>query len=412
MQYLKVGVAATIMFGPFVDKTDGVTLKTDATTITDIDHATTGIFLSKNGAAAAIRSQAVTASVADAYGMMKVTLSITDTGTVGTLDVLFAKAATYLPVHKCFMVLPALVYDSLVGGTDNLQVDTIQWIGVAPLALSSQQIQAVVPTTSKVDVETIKTQAVTCGAGVTVLASVGTAVTATAQTGDSYAIVNGASGLVNIKADTTAILVDTGTTLDGRIPAALTANGNMKSSVMEFLATALTETAGLITAAFKQFFNVATPTGTLNVIPRVTLTDTVTTYTGNTLQTGDVANLIATVGVAGAGLTALGDTRIANLDATVSSRTKPADTQAAVTTVTNLTNAPTAGDLTATMKSSVTAAVPTAAAIGTDAASKVLVTPAQKIVTNGSGQVDVNVQSINDTALTGNGSALTPWGPV
>lgn len=42
----------------------------------------------------------------------------------------------------------------------------------------------------KVDLESIKTQAVTCAAGVTVLASVGTAATMTAQTGDAYAIVN------------------------------------------------------------------------------------------------------------------------------------------------------------------------------------------------------------------------------
>lgn len=82
---------------------------------------------------------------------------------------------------------------------------------------------------------------------------------------------------------------------------------------------------------------------------------TVTTYTGNTPQTGDA---YARIGVAGAGLTALGDSRIANLDATVSSRTKPADTQAAVTTVTNLTNAPTSGDFTAAMKSSLNAATP------------------------------------------------------
>jgi hypothetical protein len=88
-------------------------------------------------------------------------------------------------------------------------------------------------------------------------------------------------------------------------------------------------------------------------IPNVTLADTVTTYTGDTPQTGDG---YARMGAAGAGLTALGDTRIANLDAAISSRTKPADTQAAVTTVTNLTNAPTAGDLTATMKTSVTTA--------------------------------------------------------
>lgn len=60
----------------------------------------------------------------------------------------------------------------------------------------------------------------------------------------------------------------------------------------------------------------------------------------------------------------------ANVDTTISSRTKPADTQAAVTlvtTTTNLTNAPTAGDLTATMKTSVTtaatAATPIAAAV-------------------------------------------------
>lgn len=90
-------------------------------------------------------------------------------------------------------------------------------------------------------------------------------------------------------------------------------------------------------------------------------------YSGNTVQTGDAYGRL---GVAGVGLTNLGDTRIANLDATVSSRTKPADTQAAVTlvaTTTNLTNAPTAGDLTATMKTSVTtaatAATPTAAAV-------------------------------------------------
>src|SRR3990167_10206195 len=49
----------------------------------------------------------------------------------------------------------------------------------------------------------------------------------------------------------------------------------------------------------------------------VILADTVTTYTGNTPQTGDA---FARIGAAGASLTALGDARIANLDAAVSSR--------------------------------------------------------------------------------------------
>jgi hypothetical protein len=127
-------------------------------------------------------------------------------------------------------------------------------------------------------------------------------------------------------------------------------SGVIKSNLAQILGTALTETAGYLAAAFKQFFNIASPTSTLNLLTAVT---TLTTYTGNTPQTGDS---YARIGAAGAGLTALGDARVANLDAAISTRTKPADTQAAVTTVTNLTNAPTAGDLTATMKTSVTSA--------------------------------------------------------
>lgn len=50
------------------------------------------------------------------------------------------------------------------------------------------------------------------------------------------------------------------------------------------LSTTLTETAGQIAAAFKQFFDVGTPTGTMKAITAV---GTLTTYTGNTPQTGD-----------------------------------------------------------------------------------------------------------------------------
>lgn len=108
----------------------------------------------------------------------------------------------------------------------------------------------------------------------------------------------------------------------------------------------------------------------------VILADTLTTYTGNTPQTGDS---FARIGVAGVGLTNLGDTRIANLDAAVTTRmatyTQPTGFLAAafpsgtvanttnitagtITTATNLTNAPTAGDFTATMKTSLNAATP------------------------------------------------------
>lgn len=74
-------------------------------------------------------------------------------------------------------------------------------------------------------------------------------------------------------------------------------SGVIKSNLAQILGTALTETAGQIAAAFKQFFNIASPTSTMNAIT-------------------------------------------------------------AVTTATNLTNAPTSGDFTAAMKTSLNAATP------------------------------------------------------
>jgi len=128
MKFLKQSTAAAIPFGPFLDKTDGVTLEVGAGIITSIDHATTGIFLSKNGGAGAIRHQAVTPSTLDAYGMFLVTLDTTDTNAVGRLRVMMAEAATFLPVWDDFMIVNANVYDSLfaAAATDYLKVDTIQ----------------------------------------------------------------------------------------------------------------------------------------------------------------------------------------------------------------------------------------------------------------------------------------------
>lgn len=80
-------------------------------------------------------------------------------------------------------------------------------------------------------------------------------------------------------------------------------SGVIKANLAQILGTALTETAGQLAAAFRQFFNIASPTSTMNLITAVT---TVTT----------------------------------------------------TTTATNLTNAPTNGDFTATMKTSLNAATP------------------------------------------------------
>jgi hypothetical protein len=108
---LRQSTAVVVQFGPFVDKTDAVTLETGL--VSALDHGTTGIFLSKNGGTLTIRHAAVTASSYDAHGCYKVTLDTTDTNTLGTLRVIYTDAATCLPVWQDFMVITANEWDSM-----------------------------------------------------------------------------------------------------------------------------------------------------------------------------------------------------------------------------------------------------------------------------------------------------------
>lgn len=72
--------------------------------------------------------------------------------------------------------------------------------------------------------------------------------------------------------------------------------GVVKANLVQILATALTETAGQIAAAFKQFFNIASPTGTVNLIPVVT---TVTNAPPDTTASGNAAAVINNWGTNG-----------------------------------------------------------------------------------------------------------------
>lgn len=285
-------------------------------------------------------------------------------------------------------------------------------------------------------------------------------------------------------------LVFAGLTISGVIPNACIGTFKLSpvpANTTQFLGTAPTEGgAGRLAAAFTKFFDKATPTGTINSLPdavagatngvfiagtnaATTITtgltahligtvDTVTTYTGNTPQTGDA---YARVGAAGAGLTALGDTRIANLDATVSSRTKPADTQAAVTlvaTTTNLTNlpaVPTDWLAAAGVKADAVTKIQAGLATPTNitAASGVALAASQHVIVDsgtittytgntpqtgdnfavvkaggtgdlaaiqaqtdqllfdGSGYVKANIKAVNDVTVNGDGTPGTEWGP-
>jgi hypothetical protein len=129
MKYLKQSTAAVIPFGPALLPSDGVTLVTSL--VTALDHASTGIFLIKNGSAGAVRHATVTATTYDSYGNYLVTLDATDTNTLGRLRVMYAAAATTAPIWEDFTVLSANIYDSLIAGTDLFDVSATQLAGQA-----------------------------------------------------------------------------------------------------------------------------------------------------------------------------------------------------------------------------------------------------------------------------------------
>jgi hypothetical protein len=122
MQYLKADTAATILIGPFVDATDGVTpetgvtlggadqaelMKHDGTSFVDISGRT---FTHKAG------------------GVYTLALSTADTDTEGRLSVFIGDTDVCLPIVKDFTVVNANVFDSLFAAatTDYLQVDALQ----------------------------------------------------------------------------------------------------------------------------------------------------------------------------------------------------------------------------------------------------------------------------------------------
>lgn len=123
MQLLKQSTSVVVQFGPFVDAGDGVTLESGL--VSALDNGTTGIMLSKNGGTLAVRNATVTASSYDAHGCYKVTLDTTDTGTLGTLRMIYTDATTCLPVWRDFLVVRADVFDGMCS-TDYMQVDVKQ----------------------------------------------------------------------------------------------------------------------------------------------------------------------------------------------------------------------------------------------------------------------------------------------
>ena len=129
-RYLKQSTAFTFRIGPFVDSTDGVTAETG------LSIAQADIQISKNGGAFAQTSASPT-TTHDTDGWYQCPLTTTDTNTLGPLTVQINMSGA-LPVWEHFMVMPANAYDSLVGGSDTLEVDVTDIAGASVSTTTAQ----------------------------------------------------------------------------------------------------------------------------------------------------------------------------------------------------------------------------------------------------------------------------------
>lgn len=125
-RWLKQSTTADVVIGPFIDDTDGKTPETG------LSIAQADCQLSKNGGAAAQKNSA-TAATHLGGGHYKAPLNTTDTNTLGQLRLWINKSGA-LPVWADFLIVPANVYDSLVGGSDKLQTDAVEVSGDATAA--------------------------------------------------------------------------------------------------------------------------------------------------------------------------------------------------------------------------------------------------------------------------------------
>lgn len=107
-----------VLLGPFLSDSDGKTAQTGLSiAATDIK-----LFVAGATSEASKNSGGATHIAAGRYYCV---LDATDTATAGSGEINVVMSGA-LPVRRAFTVLPALVYDSLIAGSDNLQVDAVQ----------------------------------------------------------------------------------------------------------------------------------------------------------------------------------------------------------------------------------------------------------------------------------------------
>lgn len=375
MRYLKQNTDQYVSVGPFLDKTAGFGNE-DALTVTSFSGV---IVVSTHASASTHTAFTPSATAANDWGMAAIghgglyDLKVPDSeiNFVGSCKIAIWYDAEALPAWEEFMVVPANVWDSLMG-TDLLQIDMTQILGHLLTQTGTQladgfqtYFDVASPTTHKaltgvtlaatqtgvtIPTVTTLTNAPVDSSGVTEILTRVPDATAGASGGLLISGSNAGTttlGALTITGATTftgAITAAAANAIAGTIATVTTVSNTVAANLTQILGTALTETSGYLAAAFKKFFNIATPASTMDAL---TLVATATNLTN--------LPAVPTDWLTAAGVKADAVTKIQTGLATPTNITA-----GTISTVTNLTNAPTNGDLTAAMKASVNAEVDTA----------------------------------------------------
>ena len=220
MRYLRTNTATIVTVGPFFDKTDGVTLETGLTItnekisfVVDLNDGSAPTLVLDNvtGATSGTSNDLNYIANCDA-ALMQLELAAANVNYLGRAFLTITDAANHCPVFHEFTILPAMVYDSLIAGTDVLQADMTQILGTAVSTpataglLDVNAIQISGDATAANNAEAFFDGTGYAGTN-NVIPTVTTLTGHTAQTGDAFARLGAPAG-ASVSADIAQVLSD------------------------------------------------------------------------------------------------------------------------------------------------------------------------------------------------------------
>lgn len=320
MIYLRQSTASQeVQIGRFVDDTDFKTAETGLTI------ANTDVKLHKHGGTSQVSKNSGGATHI-ANGWYYIVLDATDTDTIGNLTITVDVAGALSVMARC-VVLDEAVYDVLfgttapsthtaaavqslvTGGAYSVQSSSCVLGDARAANLDAAVTTRLAPTTAgrTLDVTATGAAGIDWGNVENQDASVNLENTTVFELGSQPTVTIGSGGITALSFATgaiTAAALAADCITDAKVAADVTV-----ASVTGSVGSVTGNVGGNVTGSVGSISGVTFPTNFASLginasghVSRVVLTDTVTTYTGNTPQTGDS---FARIGAAGAGLTSL-----------------------------------------------------------------------------------------------------------